>query len=325
MSDEVLDAPAWLLLSPDLPASAKLIWMIASLPSAPRPAGTGWLAKASGLARPTVRTSMAHLSAVGCHPGPAAGPAAGPTTVPVPAALLTNPRLGIHARVVYGIIHLTPGFSHPSGRFTPAGLARMAHASPKTVARAVGELVRAEWLKTERAGGRGLTRYEFTFPGFEQQVIALTRAQERLGKPRPFGEALMQEYLSLLVDSVDFEDNARPGFLVNPRTGERLELDRYYPHHRVAFEFNGPHHEHGTEKISEAESVAQQERDLIKLGLCVRRGMILVTVHPTDLTLKRMRQKVANLLPLRDVAGDGLLIGHLEDESRRYMRAEARR
>lgn len=53
----------------------------------------------------------------------------------------------------------------------------------------------------------------------------------------------MREYLSLLVDSDHFEDNATPGFLVNPLSGEELQYDRFYPP-RVAFEFNnGPQHD----------------------------------------------------------------------------------
>lgn len=51
----------------------------------------------------------------------------------------------------------------------------------------------------------------------------------------------MREYLSLMIDSGEFEDNAAPGFLVNPLTDERLQFDRFYPP-GVAFEFNGPQH-----------------------------------------------------------------------------------
>lgn len=42
------------------------------------------------------------------------------------------------------------------------------------------------------------------------------------------GQALMREFLSDLVASTDFLDDARPGFLINPFTGERMEYDRYY-------------------------------------------------------------------------------------------------
>lgn len=45
----------------------------------------------------------------------------------------------------------------------------------------------------------------------------VAQAQLRLQESEFRGEAIMKEYLSLLIDSDEFEDNARPGFLVNPR------------------------------------------------------------------------------------------------------------
>ncbi len=133
----------------------------------------------------------------------------------------------------------------------------------------------------------------------------------------------MREYLSLLINSDEFEDDAAPGWLVNPRTLERLQLDRFYPP-RVAFEYNGPQHYRATGKFSADEVVGQRERDLIKLGLCVTRGITLVTIHPEDLTLRGMKQAVGSLLPLRDLTGSDLLIDYLETESRRYRRIASR-
>lgn len=48
---------------------------------------------------------------------------------------------------------------------------------------------------------------------------ARKRVQEE-GRKESIGEALMKEWLSLLIAADLFTDNARPGFLVSPLTGE---------------------------------------------------------------------------------------------------------
>lgn len=278
--------------------------------------GTTWLTTTSGLSRQTVLKAIAQLAASGWDPTSDRDPGA---TVPVPAALLTNRKLRVHVRVLYGLLLLTPGFRHPFGQFTYAELAGLAQVSRNTVARGVDELAGAEWIRVERANRLARIHFELSFPGFAQGKVALARAQRRLDKAKHFGEALMREYLSLLIDSEDYEDDAAPGFLVNPRTDERLQLDRFYPP-SVAFEFNGPQHCRATARFSEAEVVAQRERDYIKMGICVSRGITLIIILPEDLTLKGVTQKIGNLLPLRDLTGSdyGLLIGHLESESDDY-------
>jgi len=320
MTNEVAQVPVSLLLSPDLPASAKVCWMVSRLRPASDRAGTARLCATSGLSRPTVLKGIAQLVACGWDPTRAGDPGA---TVPVPAALMMNRRLGVHARVLYGLLLLTPGFRHPCGQFTYAELAGLAQASPNTVARAVGELARAEWVKVERANRLARIHFELSFPGLARGMIALAGAQKRLDRAKYFGEGLMREYLSLLIDSEDYEDDAAPGFLVNPRTDECLQLDRFYPPD-AAFEFNGPQHNRATDRFSAIDAVGQRERDYIKLGICVTRGITLVIIHPEDLTLKGMRQKAGNLLPPRDLTGYDLLIDYLESESRDYRRLVSR-
>jgi len=226
MDRQVVHAPISLLLSSSLPASARLLWMVARLRPATAQIGTAWLSASTGLARTTVLAGLAQLAAQGWYPPP---PSAG-ATVPIPEAVLTNRRLSTQARVLYGLLLLTPGFCHPGGRFSYAELADLAHASRNTVAKALAELVRAEWVTVDRAHRLAPIHFELTFPGRERGEVALAAAQRRLSKKgNPFGEALMREYLSLLVDSDAFEDNASPGFLLNPRTLELLHFDRYYP------------------------------------------------------------------------------------------------
>jgi len=307
VADGLVKVPVSLLLCPDLSAPAKLLWMVSQLHTGAEKAGTSWLAATSGLSHPTVRTAAAPLALRGWDGA----------TVPVPAALLTHRRLGVQARIMYGLLLLTPGFSHPHGHFAYEELACLANASRNTVAQAVDELARAEWVKTERANRRTRIDFMLTFKGLAQGLAALDAAQDRLAKAEHYGEGLMREYLSLLSDSDDYEDNATPGWLVNPRTGEHLELDRYYPP-RVALEYNGPQHYHKTRKFTAAQAAGQRERDYIKLGMCVERQITLVIVRPEDLTLPGMQRKVSGLLPLRDLTGCDLLIDYLELESSEY-------
>lgn len=113
----------------------------------------------------------------------------------------------------------------------------------------------------------------------------------------------MREMLTLLIDSNDFEDDAEPGYLVNPMTQKLMQFDRFYPPH-TAFEYNGPHHYGPTSYCSLEESLAQQGRDLMKTGHCARQGVRLVVIHRSDLSLTGMSQKLQGLgLPLRDLTG----------------------
>lgn len=320
MSLRVVRAPGALLLDPNLPATAQLVWMVAQLRPSNDSVDPGWITAASGLSRPTVLKALALLAACGWDPTKVPGPG---TRVLIPGDLVKDRKLGFRARVLFGVLLLTPGFSHPLGHFTIAELAALARASPTTVTLALGELVRGEWIKIDRANRLARIHFELTLPGLDRAMTLLTQAQLRLNNPRHEGEALMREYLSVLVDRDDFEDDAAPGFLVNPLTEGRLELDRFYPPD-VAFEFNGPQHYRSTEMFSETDVVQQQVRDYIKMGICGYRGITLVIVHPEDLSLNAMRQKVAGLLPLRDLTDYHLLIEYLESESQRYQRIAER-
>ena len=96
------------------------------------------------------------------------------------------------------------------------------------------------------------------------------------------GEALMRSFLSLIVDTKECEDGARPEFLVNPASGERMEFDRYYPLHRVAFEFNGKQHYVATGPYTKQQVTAQRKR-YRWLQICKEKGIRLVVVHANDL------------------------------------------
>lgn len=297
-----IQVPASLLLNRELTPSAKLVWILsrlhadASQPSVPR------LAAQSGLTPETVRTALAQATATIVPAG---------TAVTLPSQLLTDPNLSPNAKVLYGIL------KSQSDEFTYPALSRLAGVGPNTLKRAVAALIESEWLETERLNRLAPVRLTLRNPVIAQQQMEVELARRRLRHDPDKGEAIMKEFLSLLVDSNEFEDNARPGFLISPKTRERLELDRYYIN-VAAFEYNGAPHFGTTPQATD-----QQMRDMAKVGICALRQIPVVTVHSEDLSLAAMRAKIGRLLPLRDLTGHEPLIAFLERRARRYREGGA--
>ena len=81
-----------------------------------------------------------------------------------------------------------------------------------------------------------------------------------------------------------FEKNARPDRFVDPATGRQLELDFYNAEHQVAIEINGiehftwPNHLHPATAEGQGDFLAQVEADKVKLELCDKLGIYLLTV-----------------------------------------------
>jgi hypothetical protein len=154
-----------------------------------------------------------------------------------------------------------------------------------------------------------------------RHLAVLVECGLRLGRAAFKGEAIMREWLSLIVNRDDYEDNARPGFLVNPLTNEKMEYDRFYPP-SVALEFNGPQHSGPTERFPDNELARLQlARDLMKEGISRHRGVTLITVDAKDLSLEGMIRRVAAHLPVRRVSAASDMAAYLETESRRYRRS----
>jgi hypothetical protein len=289
--------PIALLLYRELTPSAKLVWMLCRLHARASPPAVSTLAAQACLSPDTVRTALARGAAIPVPPGPA---------VTLPGPLLTDPTSSPAAKVLYGILQ------SQNGEFTYPALSRLTGTGPNTLKRAVAALVQAEWLETEQRNRRAAVRCTLRNPVLVRQQMEVELARRRLQHDPNKGEALMKEFLSLLVDSREFEDNARPGFLVNPKTGELLELDRFYVN-VAAFEYNGAPHFGTTEPAKE-----QQTRDLVKAGICALRQIPVVVVHSEDLSLAAMRAKIGRLLPLRDLAGHEPFIDFLERKAQRY-------
>lgn len=283
------------------------------------PPGTGWLSAATGLSGPTVRKGLAELASAGFAGGAGQGAA-----VSVPADLVQDRAVPARARALYGCLMLTRGYYYPHGQLTIAELAGLARIDPKTATKAVADLAKSEWLRVDRAHRLDRIHIQLTYPGFERGLNAIAAAQVRLGRSKHRGEGLMREFLSVLIDCEEFEDDAAPGWLVRPLSGEWLQLERFYGLRRVAFEFNGPQHYRATERFTAAEVALQRERDYVKMGICAERGITLVVILPEQLTLQQVQAMLPVTLPRRDLAGQELLIEFLEDQSREYRRRMAR-
>lgn len=326
MKASSIRVPISLLWSPRISPSAKVVWMVLQLEGDTRPSARvsmTRLAARAGVSRPTVYKAIRELKAAGWYPYSPPSPG-GETRVQIPASLVTDKEIRASAKVFYGLLKLQQRQLRPHSmdttlKFTYSFLARLTRWHRKTVAKAIRALASTGWLKVQRQNHKLPASCRFKEPRLAHSEAEVKRISRRLDKAPFRGEALMREFLSLLIDSDEFEDNASPGFLVNPLTDERLQLDRYYPP-SVAFEYNGPQHYGPTDQFSAQEAVNQRTRDLIKIGLCATRGITLRIVHAQDLTLSRMREIVGNLLPLRDLTNEGPRIAFLQSTARSYRR-----
>lgn len=240
-----------------------------------------------------------------------------------PIGLLTNGELSPSARLLYGFLQRTQGYRRQSGTTSIAELARIARVDLKTVRSGLAQLAATGWLATTQASQQAPIRFTLINPAETEARRELARVERRLAKEKFKGEGLMRALLSLLVDLDEFEDNASPGFLVNPLTDERLQFDRFYPP-SVAFEFNGPQHYGETELYSAEHAREQRARDLIKIGICAQKGVTLVIVHAEDLSIAGMLKKINGLLPMRAFDRRGPVARYLESRCRAYRLAASR-
>lgn len=321
--------PAKLLVDRELLPSAKILWMAIRIDRNVEPEkmfSPTRLAKRTGLTRPTVRRAISQISsskwrltAEGELHDPRRVSRLFDPRVRMPIDLLTDGTIPALARVLYGVLQQTPDYRRLHGEFTYTSLGQIAGIDARAARKGIRELAEAGWVEINQLHKRSVVRFKLIHPLVAASERELSQVMRRIDRAKFVGEALMREYLSILVDSTYFEDDAAPGFLVNPLTGERLQLDRYYPV-GVAFEFNGPQHYGETELFSAEEASMQRVRDYIKAGICAERGITLVVVHPEDLSLERMRRIVGNLLPLRDLHGQTPVIRYLESRSRTYRK-----
>lgn len=321
MNDDDVQVSAATLTSSTQTASEKLVWMALLMDAHLPPQcllSSARLAASTNLSRPTVRKALTQLADWYTSPASTGRitfihPAG--CRVAIPKKLIKSEEVGPQAKVMYGVLQTTHGYRNRKGHCKYASLSKTTGLDIKTVRRAVRELVQTGWLSIEQANKFAPIYFWLSDPIMTKTLAA----QKRLAHAEFYGEALMKEYLSLIVDSEHYLNNADPGFLINSSTNALMELDRYYFVHSVAFEFNGAQHYGPTSFCSAKESAKQQDRDRKKAALCQTNGITLVVIHAEDLSLQTMRQKVGTLLPLNnDLRQWEPLINVLESASRTY-------
>lgn len=253
------------------------------------------------------------------------GPVSASRTVAVPASLITLPDVPPSAKCLYAALlaHCDRQKQTCSARQEEvlrwAGLG-----SQHTLQAQCRRLQEAGWLRIGRASGPHCTTYEVLDPHRAAREAERERVRMRLEREAYKGEGVMKELANVQVASDRFQDNARPGFLVNPLTGERLEFDRWYTE-GVALEFNGRQHYRPTDAFPDPEQQRQQRtRDLVKLALAREHGVKVVVLHPEDLTFEGLRAKLEGLLPLRELHEEDPVVQYLTGVSRRYVRKASR-
>ncbi len=227
----------------------------------------------------------------------------------LPEILLKDVHISAAAKLVYAVIRI----------YTPSSqraLAAITGANPKTVSRLCRQLIQHGWVHERKIGRRSIPVPSIPNVVQEQMVDNL-RTGFNAAKHK--GEYISKAWLSILVATDDYVDNARPSFLKNPQTGEPLELDRWYPRLNVGFEYQGPQH-FGPTKVypGQDEFNKTRTRDLLKLALCKENGIDLIYVTVEDLTLTRMLQRLPKHLPVRYVAHTWPYIKEIEKLSESY-------
>ena len=144
------------------------------------------------------------------------------------------------------------------------------------------------------------------------------------GQPGGHGEAIAWAMVKLALEPVTCCANARPDFLLNPDTGELLELDIWIAEHKLAVEFNGAQHYRPTTFASEEEVAKQQQRDAMKAALLEKNKIALAVLTAADLSVEAVRQKLEGLAPLRDLSLFQPLVSFLNRVGRNYQRKAQR-
>lgn len=95
-------------------------------------------------------------------------------------------------------------------------------------------------------------------------------------------EGQMQKVLNELMPNAVYVDNGYYSWMLSPK-GSPLQLDRYYPDLKVAFEYNGrQHYEYNSYMHRNVEAFEYlQKCDIKKRRECRRQGIKLITIKYT--------------------------------------------
>lgn len=109
------------------------------------------------------------------------------------------------------------------------------------------------------------------------------------GMPLSKTEATARALLAHYFPRERFIYNIRPSWLINPKTGRRLELDIYCPDRKLAIEIDGIQHGRyipGMHRDFEG-FTDQQARDMHKIEACKAQGITLYKLTIFDMNLHR--------------------------------------
>lgn len=92
-------------------------------------------------------------------------------------------------------------------------------------------------------------------------------------------EYRMRHLLTLIFPGEQRCCNTRPPWL------KGMELDVFYPHRKIAFEFNGPQHYRLVPRFhkSTEDLISQQARDSMKSDICKAKGIRLIVAQYDDI------------------------------------------
>ena len=335
---DAIEVPIALLFEKRLTPAAKRLWMRLALDEQhprPRSRSSKKLAKRTGVARSTVFAARRRGVATGWlvpvrnrDSGRvwwrSACPAKGSGFVRIPVDLIRDiERIRPQEVLCYGFLQLVPSFNGLSGEFRWAELRRLTRLHMRTLRRAVRSLAEASWIDIKQKNRLAPIWYRLQHADEARLDETRRRLEDRTSRQtrNQVGEAIMHEALALIVGTDQCVEGARPDFLVNPATGERLELDRYYPKHHVAFEFNGPQHYVATDRFPKKVVEAQRRRDAVKRRICKRYGIDLVIVRAEDLGIATLLRKVGDRLPRRSLRIFRQTIRYLNKRAVRYRQA----
>jgi hypothetical protein len=134
-----------------------------------------------------------------------------------------------------------------------------------------------------------------------------------------------REILERIFDGFEGKDNVSPPWLVNPNTGRRLKLDRYYPELGIAFRFIGLQGKQNY-RLSDEELQEEKDRNNIRDFLCRQQGVTLIQLDSDEnepwRLLSRIRSAIgrtARVLAQSDVAPETKV-----DLAPRVLRAQRR-
>jgi hypothetical protein len=307
---EDIDVPIDILLSDQLTASEKVVWMALKMDRLLKNKlllSPTRLKRRLGISRPTVRQARAKLIEEGWFIPRGAKtpkylrPELGSATVTMPTDLIFSTDVAAQAKVVYGVLQNLKGYDEDTkiGKTAYAILADKIGLSAKTVRRAVLHLAKLRWLTVTQEHKRAPVEYRHRNPVEERQELEISCAEQIIDSADHVGESLMDILLSTMVDEEEFSENGYHGIMKNKKTGRHLQFDRYYYYQKVAFEFQGEQHDYPTELFDEEAVAAQQERDALKREICKEHNITLIELRGDELSWRTILNKITKLLPLK--------------------------